>query len=469
MKLIIFSTIAILICLSLSCKKFVDIGPPANSVVGKTQFTDSVGATSAMLGVYTQVMNSASPLFVYGGITIGSGLAADELVPTMNFQDELDVFSNGVKSSNGYYVYNWWASAYLPIYQINAVLEGVTQSNGISERCKNQLTGEAKFMRALHYFYLVNLFGSVPLVTTTDYRVNATMPRTDMTLIYSQIIDDLKEALNLLSENYITSGKVRPNKFAAAAMLARVYLYQKKWKEAEDMATLVIGSNKYTLELDLSRVFLANSQEAILQLIPFNLGGETLEGNIFKPWDDNTVPTYLISNSLQSAFDAEDKRKQQWMGINIIKVNGIDQFYYYPRKYRAVTLGNNISTENYMLLRYAELFLIRAEARAQQGTISGANSSVEDLNVIRRRAGLPDANAVSKENALQFIYNERRKELFLELGHRWFDLIRTNQIDAVMQIEAQAKGSLWVNSASLYPIPFLEIQKNPFLKQNTGY
>lgn len=324
-------------------------------------------------------------------------------------------------------------------------------------------------MRALNYFYLINLFGPVPLVTTTDYRVNATMPRTELNVIQNLIIEDLKEALNFLPENYITNGKVRPNKYAAAALLARVYLYQKRWNEAEGTATLVIGSNKYILENDLSKVFVANSQEAILQLIPANLGWETVEGNLFKPWDANTVPSYLISKSLVNAFDTEDKRKQQWMGVNIIKVNSIDQYYYYPRKYRAINAGLKASSENYMLLRYAELYLIRAEARAQQGVISGANSAMDDLNVIRRRAGLLDASGVSKENALQLINIERRKELFLELGHRWFDLIRIGQVDAVMQAEAQSKGSVWVKTASLFPIPIFQLQNNPFLEQNPGY
>jgi hypothetical protein len=115
------------------------------------------------------------------------------------------------------------------------------------------------------------------------------------------------------------------------------------------------------------------------------------------------------------------------------------------------------------VLRLAELFLIRAEANAQLNNVSNA---VDDLNVLRTRAGLDLLpNSLSQQDCLNAVYQERRVELFAEWGHRWFDLKRTGQADAVLGTMKPA----WKSSAVLYPIPFGEIQLNPLLTQNAGY
>jgi hypothetical protein len=107
---------------------------------------------------------------------------------------------------------------------------------------RSQLIGEAKFVRAFCYFYLVNLFGDVPLVTSTSYTVNTGLGRTSVNEIYQQIIQDLKEAQEMLSTSYPTPGKVRPNKWAATALLARAYLYMGNWADAEAQATAIIDA-----------------------------------------------------------------------------------------------------------------------------------------------------------------------------------------------------------------------------------
>lgn len=452
-----------------SCSKFIEIDSPANSITGREQFVDSSSATSAVLGIYTNIMSTSYwALFLHGGVTIGAGLSADELVPTLNTESELEIYTNGARSGNTM-IDGWWSNAYTIIYQINAVIEGVSSSNGLSSSYKNQLLGEAKFMRALNYFYLANLFGPVPLVTGTDYRINMSLGRTSLDTIHEFIVRDLKESVVLLKENYISAGRVRPNKFAAASLLARELLYLKRWAEAEDAATLVITSNGYSLENDLAKVFSANSPEAIFQMLPSNLGGETADGNLFNPYSSQIVPNYTLSTSLANLFDVNDKRMSGWIGYNDVKVNDITQRYFYPRKYRATAMGGSISKENYMFLRLGEVFLIRAEARANNGFYSGVNSAIDDVNIIRRRAGLVDTTATSQEQALQIVSLERRKELFLELGHRWFDLKRTGLLDAVMIEESKVKGSKWTPTSSLFPIPLLQLQLNPFLKQNEGY
>jgi hypothetical protein len=182
----------------------------------------------------------------------------------------------------------------------------------------------------------------------------------------------------------------------------------------------------------------------------------TAEGFAFIPSSPTVIPNYIIDTSLLNAFEPGDLRKTTWLDSN--SVNGIT--YYYPFKYEVAT-GTN-KTEYNMVLRLAEQYLIRAEARTQLGELSGAE---EDLNIIRNRAGLPDTKATDQQSLMNAIMQERRVELFTEWGSRWFDLKRWGIIDNVLSIEKPG----WKSTDQLYPIPQQEIMSNPNLKQNAGY
>src|SRR5690606_21218692 len=125
----------------------------------------------------------------------------------------------------------FWREAYKYINNANAVIEGLSKSTSLSGNTRTQLEGEAKFIRAFCHFYLVNLFGDIPYVTTTDYQKNSTSVRLNATEVYTKIISDLTDAKNLLATDYSFSNGERsqPNRFAAIALLARVYLYTGKW------------------------------------------------------------------------------------------------------------------------------------------------------------------------------------------------------------------------------------------------
>jgi hypothetical protein len=166
---------------------------------------------------------------------------------------------------------------------------------------------------------------------------------------------------------------------------------------------------------------------------------------------------YAITSTLANAFEAGDQRKEMWLKANLI--NG--ENWYYPFKYKARV--SSPITEYLVVLRLAEVVLIRAEARVQQNNLPGA---VDDLNMIRKRAGLGNTSAGNKEEIIQSIEDERQTELFVEWGHRWFDLKRTNHANAVLGI---LKAPNWQPSDVWYPIPLQEIQRNPALVQNEGY
>ena len=275
-------------------------------------------------------------------------------------------------------------------------------------------------------------------------------------LAYTQIIKDLQEAKNLLPENYDAAGRTRPNKWAAAALLARVYLYRQSWAQAEGEATEVINAPAYTLLNNPNDVFLAASKEAIWQLVPVNVGFNTAEGNAFVPASATVKPAYAATAALLNAFEPGDTRRTAWLKANTIS----SVAYYFPFKYK-VRSGTAL-TEYNTVLRLAELYLVRAEARTRQNKLPEAQ---QDLNVIRSRASLPNTTATTEAGLVLAIEKERQTELFAEWGHRWLDLKRTGRIDAVL---SAAKPG-WQSTAALYPIPLAELLANPFLTQNPGY
>lgn len=450
----------LLVCIIslLGCKKFVQIPQPENQLVTSTIFIDSATATAAVLGLYINMEQNFELGFASGGITVYSGLFADELkLSSSNNIDELDFYNNSISPNNSIND-NLWAKAYNLIYGANACIEGLNGATSISREAKNQLMGEVKFIRAFIYFNLVNLYGEIPLIITPDYRQNQSLMRASSDLIYSQIISDLKDAQALLVPDYITTGRLRPNVYTALFLLSKVYLYRKDWVQSENAAAQVINSGMYSLESNLDDVFLEGSNEAIWKISPVIPGLETWEGYFLVPGSSSTPPNYTITDTLLNAFTNADQRLIRWFKANTI--NG--QQYYYPYKYKLGYDGESNPKENFLIFRLAEEYLIRAEARAQQDNLVGA---VSDLNVVKARAGVSNMTASSQSALLSSILNERRLELFSEWGNRWFDLKRTNAANLILS----TIKSGWEVTDTLFPIPQQEINSNPFLTQNPGY
>jgi starch-binding outer membrane protein, SusD/RagB family len=452
-----FFIIIIACTFCVSCKKFVEVPPPTNQIVNPLPFKDDATATATVNGIYSEMMRSQNQ-FSDNLTTLYAGMSADELYYySPSFRDEF--VKNEITQANHENLRtSFWEPAYKFIYTSNLCIEQLVQSFSLTPHIKNTLIGECKFIRAYCYFYLINLFGDVPLVVTSDYRINSSLPRVSKNQVYVQIINDLDDAVNLLGESYPTAGRVRPNKWAVAAMLARVYLYNGDWIDAEIEASAIINSGVYTLEPDLNNVFLKSSKEAILQLIPVNPIFNTYEGYAILQPNNTLPPTYLLTSSLLNAFETGDQREVAWVGSRSFQ----GQTAYFPYKYKVY--GNNAPlTEYYMVLRLAEQYLIRAEARVEQNNFDGA---LDDINIIRNRAGLPGVNYSSQQAILSAIEQERRIELFAEWGHRWNDLKRTGKINSVL---GALKPETWQPTDSLWPVPQAEINLNHALTQNPGY
>lgn len=455
---------------SLSCEKFIEVNPPTTALVGETVYSSSASASAAISGIYIDMVTNYTVGGGGTGMSALLALSADELKNFGNDPIQSQAYTNALFSTNPAY---FWSHLYNYIYQANTAIEGLEHSSAVSVKRKLQLIGEAKFIRAFCYFYLINIYGDVPLATSTDYRINTNASRTEKKIIYQQIINDLVDAHSNLDENYldaageITLDRVRPNRGAASALLARVYLYVDDWSNAEAKASELITNQTTYDTVSLPDVFKINSNEAIWQLQLVSSVSNTMDGFTFIYWIGYPPPAFginpfSISSHLINSFEPGDKRKANWIGSLI---NGSD-IYYYPFKYKVATGGTSY-TEFPTILRLGEQYLIRAEARAQLNKLQDA---VNDLNTIRLRAGLSGLpTSLTKDQVLSAVEHERQVELFTEYGHRWFDIIRTNRIDEIMEKITTQKGGIWTSTAKLFPIPLAEIQANSNLSQNPGY
>jgi hypothetical protein len=457
-----------------SCKKYIDIPPPISQVVTTSVFNNNQNVIAAQLGVYTTMPNFCAYL------KRTTGISSDELFTYSTDLASKRAYSNALLAADATSstLTSLWSPVYTNIYSENAILEGLADNKSITSAVSKQTLGEAYFTRSYLYFNLINLYGDVPLVTTTDYTVNESLPRTSVGLVYQQIISDLISAKGLLSTKYldqtdtvITSDRVRPTSWAASALLSRVYLYTGvNYDKAEAEATVVINNTSlFSLPTDLNTVFKKTSVEAIWQIMPTNTAVSVSEGQMFvitgTPSPSNTFGTSTISNSLLNAFEPNDKRQANWIST----FSNATGSYIFASKYKRGSNATGLTDEYSMVLRLAEQYLIRAEARAQQNNLGGA---ISDINVIRTRAGLPSlANTLTKDQVLEAVAQERRVELFTE-GDRWFNLKRTQTIDAVMGAPGNAtttKGGTWNTNQKVYPLPPIDIQRDPNLLQNTGY
>lgn len=451
------STLLVMLSIILvGCDSFVEIDPPKTELVSATVYEDNLTAKAVMDGVYSRMMGSLGYASGFANsITIKHGLTSDELVANVPNDPFYD---NQVLPSNSELVNYFWQEPYQYIYTVNGMLEGLEVSSGVSETLKRQLQGEALFIRAFCYFYLLNDFGDVPLHLGTDFMKNVQSAKSSEGVVYEQIISDLTKAEILLEANYTASSgeRIRPSKWAAIALLSRVYLYTEHWELASEKASQLIASTTlFELQSDVNKVFLKNSKEAVWQLMPVRPNFNTMEGYRLIP-AGTTVSSETVSTDLLATFELGDLRYSNWLK----SVSNGGTTWVYPFKYK-VRLSASLQ-EYSMVLRLAEQYLIRAEAKAQLNDLAGA---LNDLNVIRNRAGLPNSDAVTKEDILQAIYKERRVELFAEWGHRWYDLKRTGQIDTVL---SSIKPN-WQPQAILFPIPEIEVLRNPEITQNVGY
>lgn len=362
-----------------------------------------------------------------------------------------------------------YQGGYRTINETNLFIENLTAKPGVVSASEEaQYFGEAKFIRALTYFYLVNLWSQpynftpgathlgIPLVlktTATPFAEDNNIPRATVNEIYKQIESDLLAAESSLpaSDGAEFATVARATKAAAQALLARVYLYEGNYAKAIEFANKVINSNTYSLNASPLEAFRNTTTKESIFSVAHNGGDNPNTNNALgQHYSPNLRGDIQVLPAYVSLMSATDKRKTEL----ITEKSGA----FYTLKYTSVS-------DWVPILRYSEVLLTKAEALANQASIVDAQA-LSLVNEIRHRSA-PSENIVasSKSALIDAILKERRIELGFE-GHGIFEFLRTKRaIPAHSTVSEQAYGSDFV----VLPIPFDDIQKNPNLIQNPGY
>lgn len=417
------------------CEEFLEQSP-VDIVTDDIVISTADDAELVLLGVYSALQSADA----YGNQIIGStGVLSDELIHSGSFPTVAE-FDNNAVLSNNVTLQNLWGAYYAGLFRANVLIERV-ETIEITPAEKNRVLGEAKFLRALMHFDLVKLFGGIPYVVTSDLSVLRSIDRTDASTVYTNIIAELNESITLLSGVDHGNNK-RANSWVAKALLARVLLYNGDTAAAGTVANDVIENGPYTLEANYADVFEGGSEEVLFEVF-FSVQDQNGMAFWFRSdgrWE------YAPSTQLIDAMDNNG-------GDRADMIQARPQGGFQASKYTDVATG----TDQTVILRLAEMYLIRAEANI------GNSQADDDVNLLRNRAGLGDISGVDLDDILA----ERFVEFCFE-GHRWGDLVRTGRANTIMPV---INPTNWQNTDVLMPIPQREIQQNPTLvgKQNPGY
>jgi starch-binding outer membrane protein, SusD/RagB family len=397
---------------------------------------------------------------------IAGDCTADMLIHNGTFSNFRELGTKQITAANSSAA-ALWGSVYNTVYVANFILEKLPDVTGVASSERDRVMATAHFLRGYAYFVALYSFGGVPLVTETPISANLNIARASSVDVVSFIEEDFNAALGQLPLSPPNAGYA--GEYAVQAALAKFHLYRQNWSEAEDFATSVIESNHYALDSLFEKVVTTDfTPEAIFEMgytVFDDPGSNTAIGlnNLF------VVRREIVPSNQTVLALSSSEAGERFLSIkfNINDFGGADNGWSVA-KYGTGDANNN----NVVALRLAEMYLIRAEARARLGNVTGINSAQSDVNVLRHRADpetgtrTPRVGIVTQAQMLQIIENERVYELAFE-GHRWYDLVRTGRAEVVME----AFNSNWKEAYELWPIPQREMQTNPALAghQNPGY
>lgn len=426
-----------------SCKKFLDV-QPRDAVSDEETIVDKASAQTAVRGVYRALGADG----YYGSLFQTFGYLSGDNIQWTGSQAVIQQFISHAVTADNANVNTVWSGIYVTINRANQVIDklpALTDSS-FAAADKNALLGEAYFVRALAYFDLARTWGGVQLVLKPTVTINDTkgIKRSSLADTYAQVRSDLKTAEPLLTE---TTNRYRATRKTVWALLSRFYLYQQQWDSAALYAGKLIGdAANYALVTPYSAFFannVAGTQESIFEL-SYSATNTNAHRNYWQPPANGGTRQWAPNSTLVDLLNAAGNRKTAIAVTN----QGLwySNFYY-----------RSPATDPAYVLRIAEQYLIRAEARAHLEDLTGA---VTDLDAVRTRAGLDASTATSQDDILLAIENERRLEFAFE-PHRWYDLVRTDRAATVL--------GLTDANRYLLPIPLAELNADPALEQNPGY
>ncbi|HEU5210132.1 MAG TPA: RagB/SusD family nutrient uptake outer membrane protein [Longimicrobiales bacterium] len=433
--------IAAVALLATACDSPLDTNP-TDAIDSDEALNTPRGIELALNGAYRGLQNGD----LYGNVhMVYPDLYADNLEFTGTFQTDREVALRNITTSN-VQIRDTWFALYDGINRTNNLLDAIPGVSGLSAEEAEQATAESLFLRSLYYSILVSYHGGVPIITEPSRGVDESsqVPRDPADAVWDRVIADLETASGSLAYEFNPS---RATGGAADALLARVYLETGDYAQARDKATAVIESGVYELNDDYASNWTQKfSEEAIFEL-PYSINTTNSLAFWYFPDALGGRRGFAPTQAFYDAYEAGDERRDFAIGIEGGEL--------YGKKY--FRIAN--SDDNVVVLRLAEMYLIRAEANARLG--ADAATVRADIDIVRNRAGLPDLPATvdTQQELLDAILQERRFEFAME-GHRFFDLRRFGVATDLLGISAERL---------LFPIPQAEIDVNDALEQNPGY
>ncbi|WP_373511479.1 RagB/SusD family nutrient uptake outer membrane protein [Persicitalea sp.] len=462
-----------------ACSDFLTL-EPAYEINELSFYKNAQDFETALVGSYSGLQGLHNAEIVYLGDLTTDNAEITWTSPTVA-ESELDEANFTPPNS---ILNTVWDNCFTTIARSNNILSRLDAVE-LTQARESRFRGESLFLRAYSYFYLVRLFGNVPVVDVAFRSPNEIldfdMTRRPADEVYALIIKDLTEAASLL-QGVAQQSKSQASAGAAKTLLGKVYLTQKKYQEAAGVLKEVIDGNKYSLNPSYAKLFTNGNDELSESIFEIKyLSGNVGEGNSFStlftpPRFDmaifpnnmqgagRIIPTRQVAN----AYEAGDVRRKVSIGDSVKLVTGNYARDLHGLKFVDFTTGvGGDGGINFTALRYADVLLMYAEALNESGQTAAA---FPYLNQVRVRAGLAPLAGLSQTAFARAIERERRVEFLLE-GHRWFDLVRTGRAKEVMNAyfaEVGLKFSL-EDHELLMPIPLREIDIDPKLGQNPGY
>lgn len=431
------------------CEDKLDLSP-TTSVDADGAVIDFATLSRAALGAYSALQSTD----YYGQrYLLYQGLYADNIVFSGTFTTDREVASRDIDASN-LQIASTWSSIYTVINRANIVLRQAEELDNISQEQRDLIQGQMYFLRALAHFDLARVFGGVPvsLTPTTDLDEIGFDPRATQEQVYDAVISDLRQAETLLADMNMSNPETA-NTWAAKALLARVYLQRGNNAQAATYANDVIENSPYELEQNFGEIFSNEGNSETIFEVDFNINDQNALGSASDP----TTPgqKFYVSADAYGALE-------QFGGERFEETTLVAGTRNRLIKYDDIV--NN--ADDVPVIRLAEMYLIRAEANARQGSLTGLASAqvISDINTIRTRAGLSPVLTLTNQAALNEILLQRRVE-FVGEGLRFLDLLRYNLTCEELNF-CEDEGNAFRN---LWPIPLQQLEVNPNLTQNPGY
>jgi hypothetical protein len=434
-------------------------------------------AEASLTGVYKTFHSEyyQFDMFINGDVTADLAYAGGDNNANFEIDDLAVTATNGNVARDWRYLYEAIGVANVFLGKIDSI-----QDESFSQVDRDRLKGEVTFIRAIHYFNLVRLWGGVPLVLKADDQGSSSLPRSTVDQVYDQIITDLEYSAEKLPVTSSYKGRIR--RAAAHGLLAKVYATKgvtKDYAKVLQYCDSVLSDGQYSLSPSYGDLFDGgheNTNESLFEIqFEANVAGNWGVQLFLPPsltqdgWKKFNTP----SKELVEAYDEEGDLIRKNANILFENVTGFysDDIWgtLMPFSYKMKQPNAWNSSNNIIYLRLADIILLKAEALNETGRVVEAAA---ELNKIRARVNLLPKNPATQAEMRLVIERERMLELALE-GHRWFDLKRTGRALEVMKVAGTRKPNQTYSYIDandlLWPIPQSERDKNPALTQNPGY